>query len=184
MSSQYTGTVERVYNKNGRWALLMDDEQWYGLGYNKPDFEAGVQARFRWEQSDNGKYRNIIGKVQHKGEGRPAPQRQYNGRAKAPNGKDNYWTERAEKDVETQKRISYQAATNTALAFVTAALDREFIKMTGKNKMEAFQALVEEEAMRFFRIYQEAPTFTTPVEEIGEEPPADDESFEDDDEWN
>ena len=160
--SEMVGVIEKVFEKNGRWALLINQE-WYGNGYVKPDAQEGATAKFTIEM--NGRYKNIApGTLQIK----PGAPVATGGAPKARGGggsnyaqKEQYWADKETRDIETQKRISYQAATNTALAMITAAMDRDLIAQPkGKNlgdRFEAFKAIVEEQAEHVFVLYQELP---------------------------
>lgn len=192
----YTGIVQRVHNKGNRWSLLMDDDNWYGNGFKEPvGVLEGSTVRFSFEM--NGKYHNILdGTLQHK-KGEVAPvetkKKAYGGKTDYAK-KEKYWADKELRDIDNQKRISYQAATNTALATVTAAANLEIIKLSGKkaDQFDAFVAMVAEEAENLFRIYNDVPAnfedimaggYSEEKEEVPEGVVSTEESDGGDDEW-
>jgi len=159
----YTGTVKKVFERGGRHSLLMDDDQWYGLGRNAaPGVFDGATVRFSWVQ--NGKYKNITeGTVQVK-EGAPTQTKSYTQKASGGASdyakKEKYWLDKEQRDIDTQKRISYQAAMNTSINLVNTMLEGGFMTAPkGKvaDKHEAYMAMVYETADELFRVYQTLP---------------------------
>ena len=166
MSETYQGTIQKVYEKGGRYALAMDDGNWYGLGYNKPAANDGDKARFQYEMDATGRYRNVVkGSDQYKaGEGPPPKKKSYGG-GKGKGGasdyqqRQQYWEDKELRDIGNQQRISYNAAMNTAINVINSLLDREMLKVAGKaaDKADAYIAMVEEETKRIFREFQAVP---------------------------
>lgn len=163
MSEQYQGTVQKVHSRNGRWSFLMDNEEWYGLGRKAPTHKDGSQVqdgdivRFNYEDNTkNGRtYHNIVeGSLQAK-KGDGPPPRQSSGQQ---GGKSNYqqkeqfWADKEQRDIDTQKRISMAGAYNTALNIVQAKIEHGLIKLGGKasDKIEAFESLIDDEACRLY----------------------------------
>lgn len=160
MSQSYTGVIKKVFNKNGRWSLLMDDDNWYGFNRKQPVSTAGVMAEdgdtAAFDYTMNGAYMNAEGNTLKlkKGSG-PAPTA-----GKAGNSyekKEAYWDDKETRDIETQKKISMAGAINSSITIMTAALAADMIKFTGKEKYAAFQAMIIEEAEALYRIIQFAP---------------------------
>ena len=82
-----------------------------------------------------------------------APKEDWNARAK-------YWDNKEQADVERQQMISFQAAVNTAVSIVDAAVKNEFITIAGRKgdvKYDAFVAMVMKQAEELFRAYQTVP---------------------------
>ena len=192
--SEVIGVVEKVFEKNGRYAILMDGT-WYGNGYHNPNVQEGATVKFQVEM--NGKYANIMeGSIQSKPGSAPAPapapqKKAWGGNKGSAAQRDQYWVDKAVIDIVTQKRISYQAATNTAIALISAAMSQDCLPIPkgGKvaDKFEAFKQMVMEEADNIFVRYQLVPEFADdlmkgdePVKvPVDEAPPAN----EADDEW-
>ena len=161
---EYQGTIKKVYNNKGRWSLLMDDENWYGNGYQRPNAEEGQEAKFQWSQNDRG-YRDIKqGTLRSRG-APSAPAEQKGAKAGANRGnaaaREQFWADKEARDIDTQKRISFQAAVNSALTLVNAAMERELISIPkskkASEKLDAYVAIVMEQAEELFRTYQNLP---------------------------
>ena len=60
--------------------------------------------------------------------------------------KDDYWARKEERDIETQKKIQYQASRNTAIAALDVLLKAEAVKLPAKqaDKYDAALALIDE----------------------------------------
>lgn len=194
MSSNYSGVIKKVFEKNGRQSFLMDDDNWYGLGHNKMDAQDGDKAKFEWESnSKNGTtYKNVVKgtcKVK-KGSGSAG------GGGKGQSDykeRQAFWAEKEIRDIETQQKISYAGALNTSVHMVTSMIEKDLLKLGGKkaDAWNAFEAFVNDLAETLYVRIQSQPKFheqlmeraTSPTQEEpeGTEAP-DDEPFEDEDE--
>lgn len=159
---EYTGTIQKVFNKGKRWSLLMDDDKWYGLGYKKPQAYDGQTARFQYEM--NGAYRNVVeGTLQTK-KGEEAPQKTA-ASSRQPRSdyaqKEKYWADKEARDIDTQKRISYQAAMNTAISTINLALTHDLLVFAKSAKpADKFNTVIEAiqtQAEEYFADYQTIP---------------------------
>ena len=164
--NEVIGVVAKVHSKQlasgTYWSFVLDgDDQWYRHGRDKPAFDAGYKIKFTPTQDKYGVHADPKG-VEFK-EGEAPPQRE-----KAASGGGNksdyqqrqqYWEDKEQRDIVNQKRISYQAATNTAIALVELALKTEAIKLPAtKNKaFPALQEIVGNEADRIYVQYAIAP---------------------------
>lgn len=173
MSTQFTGRIQKAFAKNGRHTMLMDDDNWYGHGYTPLPSGAvdGAMARFTYTM--NGTYRNIDeGSIKIKpGSADAAPKSpESRGNSSGYRGKKSggatdakaraqYWEDKEARDIDTQKRISFQAAMNTAIAMVNGALANGLLSVGGAKKAQydAYVEIVKEEAKVIFRSYQEVP---------------------------
>jgi hypothetical protein len=167
--TQVIGEVAAASSKqlpSGTYYSFCVDDVWYRTGREDSGVQKGYRVKFDFTEDKYGKHaENIQFKA---GEAPPADAKKpYGGGKKSSydpqeaKRREKYWAEKELRDIENQKRISYQAATNTALAIVTAAMEKELVAVPkGKNlgaKFEAFQAMVDEEAERIFRIYDAIP---------------------------
>lgn len=165
--SEVIGVVARVTDKvlpsGTYWSFVLDgDPQWYRTGRDKPKFEAGYKVKFNATEDKYGTHCDLKTVQFKEGEAPPAA-----APAKAAGGKSDfqlrtaYWDAKELRDIENQKRISYQAATNTAIALVNAALANEAIvlpasKAKGK-RFEVLSEIVASEADRIYTVYAIAP---------------------------
>jgi hypothetical protein len=168
-----TGRVEKFNTKNGRYSVLMDDQNWYGLGYNDPRKSwddptlpldgANVQFDFTSNDSKGKTYYNVtegtfrtqmstVGKTPP-----PAAKKAWGGN-KADPAKDEYWKNKEANDANMQKRISFNAATNSAIALVTAGVANGLLPLTGKGdaKYVAFTEMVATETDFLYRKFMNA----------------------------
>jgi hypothetical protein len=165
--SEVIGVVARVTDKvlpsGTYWSFVLDgDPQWYRTGRDKPKFEAGYKVKFNATEDKYGTHCDLKTVEFREGEAPPAA-----APAKAAGGKSDYqlrtayWDAKELRDIENQKRISYQAATNTAIALVNAALASEAIVLpASKAKGKRFEVLTEivtTEADRIYAVYAAAP---------------------------
>jgi hypothetical protein len=164
--TQVIGEVAAASSKqlpSGTYYSFCVDDVWYRTGREDSGVQKGYRVKFDFTEDKYGKHAENI---QFKA-GEAPPAKSYGGGKKSSydpqeaKRREKYWAEKELRDIENQKRISYQAATNTALAIVTAAMEKELVAVPkGKNlgaKFEAFQAMVDEEAERIFRIYDAIP---------------------------
>jgi hypothetical protein len=164
--TQIIGEVAAASSKqlpSGTYYSFCVDDVWYRTGREDSGVQKGYRVKFDFTEDKYGKHAENI---QFKA-GEAPPAKSYGGGKKSSydpqeaKRREKYWAEKELRDIENQKRISYQAATNTALAIVTAAMEKELVAVPkGKNlgaKFEAFQAMVDEEAERIFRIYDAIP---------------------------
>lgn len=162
--SEYTGIIKKVFNKGKRWSLLMENDEWYGLGYKKPNCVEGQLAKFEYET--NGAYKNILDGTLKAKDGPPQQSAARKPRTDYA-AKEQYWADKEQRDIDTQKRISYQAAMNTAINTVDLALRNEFIVFPKtakpKDRFEAIMAIISEQADEYFATYQELPSMADEI---------------------
>ncbi len=154
----YSGVIKKVYEKAGRQSFLMDDDTWYGLAFDKKDAQDGDQAKFDWES--NGKYKNVI-------KGSCKIKKGTGAAAAAAKGKSDYaerqayWADKELRDIDTQKKISFAGALNTATAMATCMIAADFLKLGGKkaDAWNAFEAFVNDLAETLYVRIQNAPEY-------------------------
>lgn len=66
--------------------------------------------------------------------------------------KDEYWTRKEERDVETQKVIQFQAARNSAIAAIVGAVSQGVIELpkTKGKSYDAYMAYIDDLTQRYF----------------------------------
>lgn len=174
---QVTGTVERVNYKDlasGRyWSFLVADE-WYRTNKTKPPFEAGYKVKFDFEENQYGKQVNMDSVKFKEGEAPP--------KSSGGGGRND----------DTQKRISFQAATNSAIAIIDMMFDKGLLELPKSKKADEKVALVTElvmnQAEELFRTYQLVPDNYDALmggdeDEAEVDVPAEAQDAEDDEEW-
>jgi len=153
----YKGVIKKVFEKGGRQSFLMDDDNWYGLSFDKVDAQDGDKAKFDWDT--NGKYKNVIKGtcVIKKGTGSAGA----GGGSSNYAQKEKYWAEKEVRDIGTQQKISYAGALNTAVCMVNAMLERELLNLGGKkaDAWDAFEAYVNDLAETLYVRIQSAPEY-------------------------
>lgn len=127
----------------------------YGTWLKKPGCAEGDLVEFAAAQ--NGQYWNVKGditvleKAGRQSDRGPVAAPEIPSAASAVRGnvnpredaKDLYWRQREERDVQTQKQITYQGSRNAALTFVDLLLKNSAITFEkGKNKSDAIEGLV------------------------------------------
>jgi len=189
MGGSYSGVIKKVYEAKGRQSFLMDDDEWYGLGHAKQDAQDGDKAKFDWEP--NGKYKNVVKgtcKIK-KGSGGAGGGAKGNSDYKL---RQEFWDAKEKRDIETQQKISYAGALNTAVHMVTSMIEKDLLKLGGKKAeaWSAFEAFVNELAETLYVRIQAQPEFHEALMEKAAPPPAEEpegteapeDGFDDDDE--
>lgn len=174
MKETKIGVVEQVASKvlsSGKYYSFKIGNDWYRTNKTKPPFEAGYKVKFEFETNKYGNQVDIDSITFKAGE---APKKE----VKAGRSQSEYWEQKEIRDIDNQKRISFQAATNTAISMVNAALAGGFLKLKGgaKANVEAYNAAVMEQAEELYRIYQNLPANHEDIMSAGEEatPPVED----------
>jgi len=142
MSENITGVVEFIGNRNGIYSVKVGGE-WYGFYKTAPRCAKGDTVFFEFKM--NGKYMNADPKtleVLTKAKVQEAPAQ------KQVAGVD--WDTR-------QRSIEFQAARNSALAFVEIVTKTEAVKLPAKqaDKYDALMSLVDEVTGKFFNDTQQ-----------------------------
>jgi len=189
MSDHVVGIVAKISAKPARsgdnvYNICMEidggDDEWFGHGFDKPEFQEGDEIEFDIEY--NGDYTNVDkntvnvlvegtppsrsrgrnnssagtrgGRSNKSSGSRAKPSRSNNRAAKAAPADDKMskddW---AKKD----KMIQLQSAMNTAIALVGVAVANDLVALPAAKgkKFDAFVALVDEEAERLHAQYLE-----------------------------
>jgi len=140
--------VSRVLERNGYWNVLSDDDVWYGLGKKEPNFDKGATIQF--EYSENGKYKNVEGRVNVISNAE-APTRR---KATASDimTKDDYWRRKEENDIFTQREIRWQASRNAALEFMKMAFSVDALPLSkkGADKEELLNEYLNTYTQQFY----------------------------------
>ena len=162
MTTEVVGQVQAISAKqlsSGLYHSFCMADTWYRTGTKKIEgVEKGYKVKFEFTEDKYGKHVVENTFKFKEGEAPPAAaKKSYGGGAK---NNSEFWEKKEIRDIETQKRISFQAATNSATVLVNSALDREYLsKPTGKmaDKFAAYTAMVLEETLRLYKLYQEVP---------------------------
>lgn len=180
-------TYKETRGKNDICNLCLDtggrDDEWFGFGFNEPEFEEGAVIEFEVEM--NGKYKNVVddsvvvledAPAKRKGSGRSSggSSRSGGGSARSSGGsrggssrsgggsggKSGGGRAKSEpkKEVDWDRKdnlIRLQSSQNTAVATINVMLANSLIALPKKkaDQMDAVQALIEEEAARLFDKY-------------------------------
>ena len=156
---------EKVLPSGTYFSFILDgDNQWYRTGRDKPKFMPGHKVKFQSKTDQYGTHCDLKTVQFKEGEAPPA---QAPAAAKSTGGKSDfqmrqaYWEDKEQRDIVNQKRISYQAATNTAIQIVNSALACEAITLpaakTKGKRFEALQEIIANEADRIYAVYALAP---------------------------
>lgn len=169
--AQETGTVLAVSSKqlqSGTYYSFNVNDVWYRTGKKRAPVEKGYKVRFNYTEDKYGKQVDLTSVQFKEGEAPKSTGKSYNAGGA---GKDSYWADKEKRDVDTQKRISYQAAMNTAINVVNGAISNEYLKIPGGKKatLEAYFAAIKEQAAELYRDYQNVPENHESLMDTGEE---------------
>ena len=196
MSVKKAGLVARTGSKQHSkwtfWSFALEGEKgvYYRTGSQSLGIQKGQYVEFEYDEVENNGYTNLnvnpkslkITEAQQAAspkEHEAAPAASYS-KGKVLS-KDDYWNRKEDRDVDKDRLVSYQAATNTALSVVSKAIDLGFLKIPAPKSakdvapFDAFTALVDDEAERIYRVYQNIPGRYEEIMEVALE--GDDGSF-------
>lgn len=157
---QVTGIIENITSRQTQFGEMYDivvDGQSYGNGKYAPrGVNIGDAVTFTAEVK--GRYRNVargtlrragVGDVPSAPSPSAAPQRMA-----VNDPKEKYWSDKAASDEARQKIISRQAALNTAIDFVEAAIKAEALALPAKaaDKIGLLEAMVVRYAQKFHKV--------------------------------
>ena len=176
---QTTGTVERTASKqlpSGLYYSFSVDGTWYRTGKKEAPVEAGYTVRFNYDEDKWGKHVDLDSLKFKKGEA-PKTSGKSGGGSGARNSNE-YWEAKEQRDISTQKKISYAGVLNTSIQVLNTALDKEFFKIPGGKKatLEAYKAALFDVADELYQRVNSAPDRHEEMMAYGEEatPPKED----------
>lgn len=152
----YSGTIKAMSSKTRNtkrgpaevYSFLLDDENWYNCGFNKPGCNKGDYVTFSAEQTQWGF--DVDGKsIQVKVGNTPAPQQSSGGNRKSGgvNSRDNYWAEKDTYDKQVKEPIiHYQSSRKDAVALCIAGLKEGILPIGSGNKdkkWDTFMSMVD-----------------------------------------
>ena len=202
MSESAQGTVtwagsNTIKTKAGKNAVMHsfkidNSDEYFRCGFVDPKVEKGEYIKFDYEVHPSwGNQVEVksVTKVEEKivTGGSTPPATKKSGPAKENyEARAQYWEDKEKRDIETQIRISYQAATNTAIEVVRLALEQDAISLGAAKakKLDLLKSYVEEVAEELFSKYQMKPHSAVQrgltIEEESEEELTQEESISDD----
>jgi hypothetical protein len=153
----------------------MDSGDWYGYGFERPNFGEGDEVSFdvdwngqygnvrkgslqvvggggqqqQQSRQGGGSYQNNRGGSPRNSGGRPGGGGGY--QKKTSGGREAYWDEKAKRDVVVQRQIQHQASRNAAISVVSAALANNALSLPSKkgDQLDALLAVVDEITERY-----------------------------------
>jgi hypothetical protein len=180
--SDVQGIVKRITSRQaGRgkaYNLQMDSGDWFGYGFEQPNFGEGSEVCFDvdwngqygnvrkgslqvlsgggnqgggYQQNNGGGYQNSQGnRGGNTGGGRGGQSHGGSGSRKS-GGRDQYWEDKAKRDVVVQRQIQFQASRNAAIAAVDIALKNDCLPLPQKkgDRLDAVLAVIAEVTERF-----------------------------------
>lgn len=140
---------------------LVDVDGFFRCGQDEPQIKKGDMISFSYETDQWGdqvdkKSIVVLDEVKEEVKAAAPVKKQSGGTAV---GRDDYWANKEAADVDRQKIISLQAATNIATNIVTAALAADALSLPAKKaeKFDALLAMVEQVADDLVVRYVNAP---------------------------
>lgn len=165
-----TGIVERILTKDFKGTMLYsfscgEKGPLFGMGSHQPKFKEGDKIEFSYELNKKG-YPLVDSnsvKVVEQGAVQPVTRKPPSNGAGA-GGREEYWQHREARDEATQKRISYQAAKNTATAIFSKAVELGLVSLGTKKdeKLDNFLRGINDLTLDTYWEYQDVPTLSRP----------------------
>jgi len=151
---QVTGTIFKIYEKNGQSARgpytirsikLDNDPNFYGLGFTPTPVQLGPNMSVSFEFDENDKYKN----VDH--ESIKIVQQEVSINKNTNTAKSTYPT--AEERIATSNHMRYQGALDRAISFLNVALTHECLTLPAKKatRYDVLLELTDQLTIRFYR---------------------------------
>ena len=173
--SEKTGMVAAVSHKqlaSGTYHSFCVDDTWFRTGKVDVNVDKGYKVKFNYETDSYGNQVDVASLKFKEGEAPPPqPKKAWGGKkgggASDYAKKEKYWQDKELRDIDNQKRISFNAAMNTAINFIQLAITNDCVKVPSAKSMPArfaaLQAMVDEQTRRTVLEFQNAPSV---VEEL------------------
>lgn len=150
-----TGKVNKIDSITTAMGVMYNvnvDGTRYGFGKQKPNFNEGDVITFDFTQK--GQYKNIVPSTVEVKKDVVVPIKTSNN--STGNSKDDYWAQKEQRDVGTQRGIQQQSARNAAIAFIIPLATAGLIKLPAKaeDKLSAVASLVDEFTDRYYNATQ------------------------------
>ena len=136
--------TEKQAGKGTAYNFALSDGNWYGCGFKKPDFSKGDFIKFTWEESADGRWKNVdAASVEVVEDTKPkvhtAPQK-------------SVGTDWDAKD----KRITFLASRKDSIEIIRVALQEGALKLGAKDKLETLLSQVDKLANDLYlEVYNE-----------------------------
>lgn len=168
---------------------LVNDETWYGMGEEQPQFSEGDMVRFEHDAKNGVDTTSLKTKKGEAPVAAPKPAGKSWGGGKKDAGREEYWAKKEESDAERQKAINYQSARKDAIEVMKLMVDKEMVKLPTKasDKFDGVLALIQEVTVRYYNETQNltgTSATTSEEDEVPEGAESADEDFNDDIEWD
>lgn len=155
MSETASGVVgwvgSKKFGKKNLWSFKFDgEEDFFRTGETDPNLKQGDVISFDWSVNNNGYKVVDVSSIEKSQAAKPEVKAQGgSATAKAAIGYD-----------QKQRVISYQAATNSAIAIAKIAVENDMLKLGAQNKkLENFNQVVTEIADELVVQYMNAPEY-------------------------
>ncbi len=141
-------TIKKIFQRGQFWNVISEDEEFFGVGTNKPSFNEGDTISFEYTQ--RGRFMNAVPQtisVVSRGEA-SSPRSKPAAKAKSAPAKEDwgarnkYWEDKEKRDIIIQKGIRYQSSRNAAIEVVTSAVSNGAISL-GSKKAEQLDNLLD-----------------------------------------
>lgn len=168
------------------YSIQLDgDRTYYNTGTNVPRVQPGDYVTFEAEVGQNGRTKADLKTLRVENNGAPPPPSGRTAAAVAKSAgmsKDDYWTRREERDLETQKRIERQSCRNSAIELVDLLIRNEALTLGAKaKKADVIVAAVDEYTEYYLNANSGAATVAAEVDTKTTES---DEPTEDEGDWS
>jgi hypothetical protein len=147
-SGKVTYVGSKVFKGRTYWSFKIDSmpDDFFRTGLVEPNFAKGKVISFNYEVTQYGNEVDVASIVHVDTDSPPTAHvspvaGKPDARADKSNPKDKYWEDKAKDDLDRQKIISYQAATNTAVAIIQIAISQDALPVAGKTKADKWESI-------------------------------------------
>lgn len=145
----------RPYGSTMSWTFrLKNTEMWFNCGGQSPNVEINDHIEFDYVDK-NGRAAVNVGSIKklsadaqvHQG----TPSTALAHTPHVGGGREEYWNDKASKDVEKDLRIQWQSARNAAIEVTSLLVTADALKLPEKNKGEAILGKIADLTEKFYR---------------------------------
>lgn len=128
---------------------LKTEDKWFGCGGTDPKVQIGDGIDFEYSEK-NGRFDVMVPSIKRM-EAAQVHQSTPSSELTRGMSKDDYWGDKAAKDVEKDLRIQWQSARNAAIETVAILVSSESLKLPEKNKTDAIIGKIADLTDKYYR---------------------------------
>lgn len=163
--------IAKPWKDKTLYSFKLSDGNYYSTGVKSPP-STGSSIKFEYSTNSRG-YKDVIGTSIVNWQSAGVHDVAVAGNVARSKGltKDDYWEQKAQRDVETQKRIEIQSCRNSAIAFIAATVAAGAVKLPAKesDKLGVLEEFLTKYTNKYLEENKGAPKTTEASNEVTSE---------------